>query len=138
MITIKEVYDQLTKEELGTDKARVKSETAGLGTITGCFYSKHIVAAVNSLEFGICVSWDNNNIDLPLGGDSVVCGPAHIVEWIGNKPKAKKLYASLFKYSQGDGHTVTYWREEIKADAMCLENFIKWLPEDQYPPIEIS
>lgn len=120
-LTIKEVYDQLPKGDLWAEKARIKYFDQGS--------ERHYEALIMTLEpeHGVLVHCLDRD-------DYFMLSTSIEVEWIGNKPKTKKLYACIRKMKTDDGE-IQYLAFEDKD---WFQNALQWLPEDQYPPIEVE
>ncbi len=84
MNTIKEVYDQLTKEELGTEKSKVKLKSGDVLRIIGKSYFHIVTDSTNMC--GSYIKEASFNTE---------------VEWIGNKPKTKLMAPAVYKVKTG-------------------------------------
>lgn len=126
MNTIKEVYDQLPKEDLGRERSELTISGLGkvwrlCGLIDNQSNSKYIV----------------RRTDYPYTFDTI--SPEREVEWIGNKPKTKKLYAALIGITPSKNVCTIEWFAEKEA-AEDFGDFVEWLPEDdpRFAPIDLD
>jgi hypothetical protein len=117
--TIKEVYEQcLANGWLGTHKADFTYRTGIAGRLIGY---------LEGYEFPYKAVVKNGFKEYNGFGVNAE------VEWIGNQPKKKMLYACECWWDQGTSIFKVWSDKKIKP-----ASFIKWLPEEQYPPIEIE
>jgi hypothetical protein len=121
--TIKEVYEQcLANGWLGSEKCDIKIEGKAARTIGP--YIEEGVGFIVAMVKGVIGPYRDYTQ----------------VEWTGNQPEKKMLYAALCWKDHHINEEAREVRvaENIKAEFEKGRLFIKWLDEDRYPPEPIE